>query len=107
MHEYLLVYQKSSEANLNNLKQPDKVFPLQDRISGFELRELRNRNIAFNKDNRPNLYYPFYINENRELDNGLLEISLEAKDGFVSILPKESQGVQTVWRWGKEKQRKI
>ena len=103
MHEYLLVYQKSSEANLNNLKQPDKVFPLQDRISGFELRELRNRNIAFNKDNRPNLYYPFYINENRELDNGLLEISLEAKDGFVSILPKESQGVQTVWRWGKEK----
>lgn len=103
MHEYLLVYQKSSEANLNNLKQPDKVFPLQDRISGFELRELRNRNIVFNKDNRPNLYYPFYINENRELDNGLLEISLEAKDGFVSILPKESQGVQTVWRWGKEK----
>lgn len=103
MHEYLLVYQKSSEANLNNLKQPDKVFPLQDSISGFELRELRNRNIAFNKDNRPNLYYPFYINENRELDNGLLEISLEAKDGFISIFPKESQGVATVWRWGKEK----
>ena len=103
MHEYLLVYQKSSKANLNNLKQPDKVFPLQDSISGFELRELRNRNISFNKDNRPNLYYPFYINENRELDNGLLEISLEAKDGFVSIFPKESQGVPTVWRWGKEK----
>lgn len=103
MHEYLLVYQKSSEANLNNLKQPDKVFPLQDSISGFELRELRNRNIAFNKDNRPNLYYPFYVNENRELDNGLLEISLEAKAGFIPIFPKESQGVSTVWRWGKEK----
>lgn len=103
MHEYLLAYKKSSNCLINNLRQPDKVFPFNDDIGGFEMRELRNRNVAFNKENRPNLYYPFYINENRELDNGLLEISLENKEGYVPLWPKESQGISTVWRWGKEK----
>ena len=34
---------------------------------------------------------------------GLLEISLEKKPGFVEVMPLKSQGVQTVWRWGKQK----
>ena len=103
MHEYLVVYVKSPNAVINNLSQPDKVFTFFDDISGFEMRELRNRNITFNKENRPNLYYPFYINENKTLDNGLLEISLEYKDNYVQLYPKASQGVNTVWRWGKDK----
>ena len=103
MHEYLLVYKKSENSFLNNLIQKDKIFPFFDSISGFEIRELRNRNIVFNKENRPNLYYPFYINTNKILDNNLLEIELEKKEGYVELFPKESQGVNTVWRWGKEK----
>lgn len=103
MHEYILVYQKSPETVLNNLRIPNKKFPFSDSYGGYELRELRNRNIAFNKDNRPNLYYPFYINPNNELDNGLLEISLVPTDGSIELYPKESQGIKTVWRWGKEK----
>lgn len=103
MHEYLIVYRKSQETLLNNLKQPNKIFPYQDNISGFEMRELRNRNIAFNKENRPNLYYPFYVNENKRLDNDLFEISLSAIDNCKTIYPKMSQGINTVWRWGKEK----
>ena len=103
MHEYLLVYKKSENSFLNNLNQTDKIFPFFDNISGFEIRELRNRNIVFNKENRPNLYYPFYINTNKTLDNNLLEIELEKKEGYVELFPKESQGVNTVWRWGKEK----
>ena len=103
MHEYLLVYRKSALSLINNLNQPNKVFPFFDNLCGFEMRELRNRNIAFNKENRANLYYPFYININKKLDNELLEISLTNEEGFVELYPKESQGINTVWRWGKEK----
>ena len=103
MHEYLITYTKTLEAEINNLENRDKEFPFKDSLGGFELRELRNRNIAFHKENRPNLYYPFYVNENSELDNGLLEISLEPKSGFQAVYPKVSQGFHTVWRWGKEK----
>lgn len=31
------------------------------------------------------------------------EISLEPKDGWIELYPLESQGVNTVWRWGKQK----
>jgi adenine-specific DNA-methyltransferase len=67
------------------------------------LRELRNRNIKFNKENRPNLYYPFYINPKEVDSNGLHTISLEPHNGWVELYPLESQGINTVWRWGKEK----
>ena len=106
MHEYIFAYQRSTVAEINNLENKDKKFPFTDKNGGFELRELRNRNIAFHKENRPNLYYPFYVNKNNELDNNLLEISLEPKNGFETVYPKKSQGFHTVWRWGKEKAQK-
>ncbi|MEZ4986511.1 MAG: site-specific DNA-methyltransferase [Saprospiraceae bacterium] len=103
MHEYIIAYSKTLNAEINLLSDKNKTFQFQDSVSGFDLRELRNRNIAFNKSNRPNLYYPFYINDNKTIDNGLFEISLIKKEGLIELFPKESQGVKTVWRWGKEK----
>lgn len=103
MHEYIMVYIKSEDSEINDLNEPDKVFPFTDSNSGYELRELRNRNIAFNSENRPNLYYPFYINPNNQDENGLYEIGLEPKEGWIELYPKESQGFKTVWRWGKPK----
>lgn len=103
MHEYILCYKKNMIAEINDLYEENKVFEYSDSISGFDIRELRNRNIAFNKENRPNLYYPFYINSNKKLDNDLFEISIEKIDGYIELYPKESQGIDTVWRWGKEK----
>lgn len=105
MHDYLLVYKKSSATQINNIPEVNKKFPFEDELGGFELRELRNRNIAFNSENRPNLYYPFYINPLNQDDNELFEISLEEKSGWVELYPKESQGYKTVWRWGKPKSR--
>lgn len=101
MHDYVFVYQKSENASINLIHNKEKNFKLFDNIGGFELRELRNRNIKFNKDNRPNLYYPFYINEEVIDDNGLFEISLEKREGWYELFPLESQGIKTVWRWGK------
>ena len=103
MHDYLFVYKKSPESVINLIEDSENNFKMFDSLGGFELRELRNRNIKFNKDNRPNLYYPFYINPTTEDEHGLHEISLEPKDGWIELYPLESQGVNTVWRWGKQK----
>ena len=103
MHDYLFVYKKSPEAVINLIEDAENNFKMFDNLGGFELRELRNRNIKFNKENRPNLYYPFYINPSSEDEHGLHEISLEHREGWIELYPLESQGVNTVWRWGKQK----
>lgn len=104
MHEFIHVYAKSNKHyRLNRIKNLEKTFPFKDKISKYEIRELRNRNTAFHVGNRPNLCYPFYVNPNSEIDNGFLELSLEPKDNFVKVMPAKSMDIQTVWRWGKEK----
>ena len=103
MHDYILVYRKSSATQLNLIEDKDSTFKMFDEMGGFELRELRNRNIKFNKENRPNLYYPFYINPDKEDKNGLHPISLDPTPGWIELWPLESQGINVVWRWGKEK----
>ena len=106
MHDYILVYRKSESAELNLIEDKENEFKLFDDLGGFELRELRNRNIKFNKENRPNLYYPFFVDPNTEDKNGLHPISLDSMDGWIELWPLESQGINVVWRWGKEKSQK-
>ena len=103
-HEYLLIYANDVfKYELNPIEDENKKFQYQDEIGGFNLMELRNRNIKFNKENRPNLFYPFYLDQNSKDENGLYKISLEKNEIFnVEVYPSLSQGVQTVWRWGKE-----
>ncbi len=104
MHEFIHVYlKKSYDDALYNIPDEDKKFPYKDNLGGFEVRELRNRNTTFNVENRPNLCYPFYVNPNKKIDNDFLEVSLEKQNGFVEVMPAKSMGIQTVWRWGKEK----
>ena len=103
VHDYLLVYTKNKETELNMIEEVDKEFPYFDEIGGFSLMELRNRNIKFNNLNRPNLYYPFYINPSNIDSNGLYEIDVKFHEGWIELFPQESQGIKTVWRWGKEK----
>lgn len=102
-HEYLTVFSRQPYIELNLVEDGEKKFRYTDEVGGFDLMELRNRNVLFNDKNRPNLCYPFYVNPDEKDDNGLLEISLEPKPGFVEVMPAISQGIQTVWRWGKEK----
>ena len=63
--------------------------------------------LLFTPDNRPNLYYPFYLNPEKQ-NNGFFEISLEKKERLIEIFPPISQreSIQFVWRWGKEKSQK-
>lgn len=102
-HEYLLIYSKKELNELNFIDDKEKKFDHSDEHGGFNLMELRNRNILFNDKNRPNLCYPFYVNPKNKDKNSLFEISLEPKKDFIEVMPLMSQGIQTVWRWGKEK----
>ena len=101
-HEFLLIYSKSKEYQLHQSVNPDKQFQYTDSEGGFDLYELRNRNAQFNDKNRPNLFYPFYLNPNKCDENGLYEVSLENKTGFIEVLPQKSGDIQTVWRQSKE-----
>jgi adenine-specific DNA-methyltransferase len=103
MHDYIIAYRKSDALEMNLIADEDSTFPFTDSLGGFELRELRNRNIKFNKENRRNLWYPFYVNTSSVDENGLCEIDLEPHEGWFELYPLESQGVNTVWRWGKPK----
>lgn len=101
-HDYILIYSKSDLSILNLINEKDKEFQYYDEKGGFNLMELRNRNVKFNNKNRPNLCYPFYVNPQKRDKNGLMEIALEPMQGFVEVYPAKSNGIQTVWRWGKE-----
>ena len=102
-HEYLIIYSKKPNNKLNWIIEEHKKFWGKDEIGEYNLIDLRNGNIKFSKENRPNLFFPFYVNPNKQFSDGLYEISLEPKEGFIEVFPSISQGVQTVWRWGKKK----
>lgn len=105
MHEYALMYSKNSlKVSTNQIPEKDKKFKYTDDKGGFNIYPLYNGNVAFNPKTRPNLYYPFYLNTNKNLDNGFFEIGLEPKKGWVEVWPviSKKDGISRVWRWGKE-----
>lgn len=105
-HEYILMYSRTEMFETNELVNEEKEFPMRDEKGGFQLYELRNRNASFNISNRPNLYYPFWVKPKTNDPNGLHEISLMEVDGWIKTHPQESNGIKTVWRWGKERAEK-
>ncbi|MFA9354707.1 DNA methyltransferase [Pediococcus pentosaceus] len=105
-HDYIHVYAKSIDmVKTNTLDVSEDKFKLQDEISKFYLHPLFNSNSAFSKDNRPNLYYPFYISE-REDKRGYRSVSVK-KDTLhtIEVFPPKSKtdDTQFVWRWGRNK----
>lgn len=106
MHEYVLFYSKNilkTETFL--LPEIEKVFKYNDECGGFNIHPLYNSNVAFNKFNRPNLYYPFYLNPKKKINENFYEISLTKEKDSIEIFPPCSvkDNIQFVWRWGKEK----
>lgn len=106
MHEYIHFYCKNKEFAISNqLEVADKKFSYQDDKGGFNIHPLYNSNEAFNKSNRPNLYYPFYVLLDTQDKDGFYQISLEKQENSVEVYPPLSNKnqVQFVWRWGKAK----
>ena len=105
-HEYILVYTKDSMTELFELEKDanSNDLDLTDEIGAFSVRELRNRNPKFGKHNRPNLFYPIYVDPNTKDADGFFKLSLTNEDGYAKeVLPFNSQGKESCWRWGKER----
>ena len=99
-NERLLMYVKSQDFEENGLPLQKEVvseYKETDSKGKFRLLELRKRGGADTRKDRPNMYYPFYVNP---VDGS---VSLE-KDETHSIeaLPIKSDGVDGRWRWGAE-----
>jgi len=104
-HEYTIVYGKNVNClSMNEIEVEGNSFQYKDNFGGFNLRGLRNRNVqAFNSDNRPNLRYPFFVDIKKPTKDGMFSVSVEKKQGFEEVYPSTIDGLESVWRWGKDK----
>lgn len=103
-HEYILIYAKSiCELSLNKIKSLDAEFKYFDDVGGFNTIGLRNRAVRiFNSTNRPNLRYPFFVDVNNPDQYGFFKVSVKPLKGWVEVWPDVVDGLESVWRWGKE-----
>ena len=99
-HEYLVVTALGPEASLRGLPRSDEAiardFPEQDDVSRFRWIELRNTHREFGRHNRPNLWYPLYVN------TATGEVFLEQRKGTVEVWPSWDDGFEGCWTWGRE-----
>ena len=104
-HDYMLVYAKSiAKLSLNEIEVEGTGYRYEDELGGFNLKGLRNRNVqAFNSTNRPNLRYPFYVDVNNPDKNGLFKVTPVEVEGYLRVEASVVDGLESVWRWGKEK----
>lgn len=97
-HESLLIY-KGKDFVTNGVELPDeydKEYKLSDERGRYRLQGLRKRGDSARREDRPNMYYPFYYNEEKD------ELSIESMDGAHEIFPHFSDGSDGRWRWGKD-----
>jgi adenine-specific DNA-methyltransferase len=105
-HEYVIAYTKRDETELYEIEKGEDTddLNLMDSIGSFNIRELRNRNPKFGKYNRPNLFYPIYLNPKITDKDGFLLVSLtQDKEHTIEVQPLNSEGKESCWRWGKTK----
>lgn len=103
-HEYLFVITRKVDTVLSELNKGEGAFNQSDDIGEFEERELRNRNPKYGRFNRPNLFYPIYTNPSLVDKCGYSPVSLVKSDDYcVEILPLNSEGEESCWRWGTKK----
>jgi adenine-specific DNA-methyltransferase len=103
VHEYILMYGRNinylqlkglgkDEDSLAEFKETDK--------DGrkYRLLGLRKRGGAWRKEDRPNMFYPIYINPQTG------ECSLEKNAQFsIEVIPQRPTGELSRWTWGREK----
>lgn len=98
-HESLLVFHKGNFVT-NGVEVPSEYieeYKLKDDIGAFRLQGLRKRGSGALREDRPNMFYPFYFNEKTK------SLSLTKNtDDDIEILPKLSDGKDGRWRWGKD-----
>lgn len=99
-HNYLLAYSKGNFVT-NGVPLPadylDAYGSIDESGRKYRLQGLRKRGSSARREDRPNMFYPFYVNSSSG------DISLSPNDVHtVEVLPKLSDGSDGRWRWGKQ-----
>lgn len=104
-HESIIVYRKSPLLTLGGFEPEEKITKRYNKrdTDGRLYREedLRKRGTHDERTDRPNLFYPFFFNQ----ETGELIIGgndEKTPDGFIRIEPMKSKDVQGSWRWGQD-----
>jgi len=87
--------------NTNELPKKGKAlseYKYKDSKGDYRLLELRNRNPVFHRGNRPNLFYPIWVDPTR------FDVSTKISNRHTEkVFPRNSKGKDGCWTWGKEK----
>lgn len=103
LHEYLLVYTKiRQEASIIGHPLSDDMtseYKYSDENGDYRLLGLRMRGGFWRRSERPNLYFPIYVNPDT------YEVSLEKSGKYTAVaLPVQPSTMEDgTWRWSKEK----
>lgn len=100
-HEYLLIFAKPDFLSYGLPLTDDQLKQYKYKDSEnykYALRDLRKRGRPDRREDRPNMYFPIYYNEESKV------CSLERlSDEDVEITPKRGDGSDGRWRWGKDR----
>ncbi len=101
-HEYILIYAKNKNNVLVNGIEKDEEesddYNLEDDNGRYRLLGLRQRGGAWRREDRPNMYYPIYVNP----ENGSVSL-VKDKVYTIECLPKRPSGEDGRWTWSKQK----
>jgi adenine-specific DNA-methyltransferase len=99
-HEHLLIFCKIGfEANGLPLTEEQKAAFNQTDENGnsYQLRDLRKRGRPDRREDRPNMYFPIYYNQETK------NCSLEYHEDWMEIFPLRGDGSDGRWRWGRDR----
>ena len=102
VHDKLIIYARNiASAAVNGMPLSEEQraeFSLKDEDGEhYRLLGLRQRGAASNREDRPDMFFPIFV------DPTTKEISFEEKDGWEAVYPRKSDGRDGRWMWGKDK----
>lgn len=105
-HEYLTVYSKTKKEKdsfsiVKDESLIEKEYKNIDADGRYRLLELRNTHREFSRQNRPKLFYPFYVDP----ETGAVSLT-ESGEHTVEVLPLWPDGFEGCWTWGEDLSKK-
>ena len=102
-HEYVLMYAKDlNVAEIHKIPKSQEALAEYDKADergSYRLLRLRNTGVqSFNRQTRPNLFFPIYV----QPTTGNVALSPSAEFP-IEVLPVTNDGVEGCWTWSKEK----
>jgi len=104
-HESIIIYHKTDNFAMGGFPPDEKIIKRYTKTDTdgrlYREEDLRKRGSHDEREDRPNLFYPFFY---RETDMDLIVGDNEdsTPQGYIRIVPMKSQNVDGTWRWGRE-----